>query len=795
MDIQCFLCENTYNSTKELFSHIKQHTIAPNVTYKCTFKDCYQQFHRKFPYKRHVLKHFSNKEFDTLTSRQHEMEQCLPPNQSLVPENNMNSTNKECDITLEKPQVFNYKKELSNLYDSASNFVAKLHSLSNFSKTDVNNITKVVEDLILNNVLNFIEQTQDSCKYIEKTFPEVLSDVKLLFNNASSDFKLEKTLYSKNLISDVKCFTIDNDLKSSGIIMPLEFQLKKIFERGNYLEEFLNHIEEIERSPKFVNFVQGKLWKQKKNLYGDKTVIPYFLYADDFGINNPLGSKANKNSMCNFYYSFPCKPEKNSKLDDVFLACSIKSAFVKKYGNKCYEPLIETLKRIEVDGITIKSNGRIKNVHFIMGLFLGDNLGLNIALGFSKSFSATYYCRFCLIHKSVAQTLTCEDGTILRNRSNYRASIESGKLVENGLNTICAFNNIPSFHCTENFAVDIMHDLFEGICHYVITDALVHFIKVMKYISIETLNNRLKVLSYDDHDKGNEKLFISKSELEKRRLKMSAKQMMAFCQYFTIIIGEFIPSEDLIWLFLLNFFELIDDILCYEVSRPLVTQLKMKIERFNNEYQTLFKRKLTPKFHFLLHYATIIKNCGPLRHLWSFKFEAKHKEFKIYSHVITSRKNIAKSFSFKQQMSFLNYFRNENIQEDFVCYKQVIDFELQKKISNKLKIPKQDFSIYLEAKIWGYKYDNKKIVHKYTNDFELFQIFLILKTKLNELIFCCKKIVAVFNEHFTAYEYEKLYDNYTLVRFLEVGGPPTEAVKTTQGKSFVKLKEYYKSIY
>lgn len=120
------------------------------------------------------------------------------------------------------------------------------------------------------------------------------------------------------------------------------------------------------------------------------------MYTDDFGINNPLGAKSNNNAICNFYYSFPCLPTKSSKLNEVFLACTFNSSDIKRYGNDCFIKLVENLKKIETEGIEIRTENGSKEVYFIMGLLLGDNLGLNITLGFSKSFSSHYFCRFCL---------------------------------------------------------------------------------------------------------------------------------------------------------------------------------------------------------------------------------------------------------------------------------------------------------------------------------------------------------------------------------------------------------------
>jgi len=35
-----------------------------------------------------------------------------------------------------------------------------------------------------------------------------------------------------------------------------------------------------------------------------------------------------------------------------------------------------------------------------------------------------------------------------------------------GIKETCAFNILQSFHAVENYSVDIMHDLLEGVCVY-----------------------------------------------------------------------------------------------------------------------------------------------------------------------------------------------------------------------------------------------------------------------------------------------------------------------------------------
>jgi len=113
------------------------------------------------------------------------------------------------------------------------------------------------------------------------------------------------------------------------------------------------------------------------------------MYIDDFEINNPLSSHASVHSISAIYYSFP-------------LIDQSKPVNMKDFGNDlCLNKLIYQINDLEVNCIVIDTQCGPKKVHFILGLFLGDNLGLNSICEFSKSFSANYFCRFCKADKSL----------------------------------------------------------------------------------------------------------------------------------------------------------------------------------------------------------------------------------------------------------------------------------------------------------------------------------------------------------------------------------------------------------
>jgi len=62
------------------------------------------------------------------------------------------------------------------------------------------------------------------------------------------------------------------------------------------------------------------------------------------------------------------------------------------------------------------------------------------------------------------------------------------------------FNEFSSFHLTENYAVDIMHDLLDGVCKYDIGLMLNQMIFSFKYFTLKTLNDRIKSFNYGTID-------------------------------------------------------------------------------------------------------------------------------------------------------------------------------------------------------------------------------------------------------------------------------------------------------
>jgi len=64
-----------------------------------------------------------------------------------------------------------------------------------------------------------------------------------------------------------------------------------------------------------------------------------------------------------------------------------------------------------------------------------------------------------------------------------------------GINQECAWHSLIGFHATLNYAVDVMHDLLEGVCNYDLSFVVSHLI-ALNLFSLESLNSMIQGFSF-----------------------------------------------------------------------------------------------------------------------------------------------------------------------------------------------------------------------------------------------------------------------------------------------------------
>lgn len=189
---------------------------------------------------------------------------------------------------------------------------------------------------------------------------------------------------------------------------------------------------------------------------------------------------------------------------------NVKSLDRKQFGNNMtFKQLILEITSLENEGINLMIDNKNQLVYFSLALIIGENLGLHSILGFTESFMSNYPCRFCKCSKIECNYETVQNNNKLRNEDNYKLDLAMNNNSLSGIKEICVWNQIPSFHVTQNYSVDIMHDVLEGVCNYDLAPLLNNFITKFKYFSLDTLNNRIQCFNYGPVENQNRPPFLS----------------------------------------------------------------------------------------------------------------------------------------------------------------------------------------------------------------------------------------------------------------------------------------------
>lgn len=135
--------------------------------------------------------------------------------------------------------------------------------------------------------------------------------------------------------------------------------------------------------------------------------------------------------------------------------------------------------------------------------------------------------------------------------------------------------------------------------------------------------------------------------------------MVFLIQHFGILIGDLIPVNHIVWEIFLTLREIISIIMSSTFTSATIELLETLISEHHSLYLEVFAEPLKPKHHFLLHYPRLLRRIGPLKHLSSLRFEAKHKTFKDNAKVAMLRTNCPYTLTLKHQLALCHRFLSE----------------------------------------------------------------------------------------------------------------------------------------
>lgn len=134
-----------------------------------------------------------------------------------------------------------------------------------------------------------------------------------------------------------------------------------------------------------------------------KNVLVIVLHFLEFEVCNPLGSKRNKHKLCAIYYTI------------------VRYSLVKQFGlDEIFKPLIDDLKKLSSEGITVLVDGVEENVCAAVTVISADNLSSHLIGGFSMSFNVGRICWYCMATHSNIKRCFNESDFVLRTTDVHR---------------------------------------------------------------------------------------------------------------------------------------------------------------------------------------------------------------------------------------------------------------------------------------------------------------------------------------------------------------------------------------
>lgn len=98
------------------------------------------------------------------------------------------------------------------------------------------------------------------------------------------------------------------------------------------------------------------------------------------------------------------------------------------------------------------------------------------------------------------------------------------------------------------------------------------------------------------------------------------------------------------------------------ISRTDLDFFEQKIVALRSYINAEFpEMRVITKFHFLIHYPTMMARYGPLRELWCMRYEAKHQYFKSLAKSIGNYVNIAYTLAIRHQMLQCHQFSDTEV--------------------------------------------------------------------------------------------------------------------------------------
>lgn len=210
---------------------------------------------------------------------------------------------------------------------------------------------------------------------------------------------------------------VQRNVTNTFMYIPILDTLREFLKNKSVQPFFSNMKSSDIKDSTISTFSDGSNYKNSELFQMYPNAIQLQLYFDEFECSAPLGTKTGSHKMGGLYFIVRNIPTKFlGQLENIFLAGLFYSADIKDISlNAVLRPIIEDIKILEHDGVDVdflpyKLRGTLVALSH-------DNLGGNAMYRMVESFSANYFCRICLTHKSDIQNVFSETNKLCRLRT------------------------------------------------------------------------------------------------------------------------------------------------------------------------------------------------------------------------------------------------------------------------------------------------------------------------------------------------------------------------------------------
>ena len=662
----CPLCNFKHPFSEEtLFGHLRSHLRSHEMV-PCPFKNCNYSTNVYSSFNAHKSrKHVGSSDFDDNV--------ILEENDS-VPVTTTAESVGDAPAQCESTDTFDLSEDESQCdtdslraqlqHNLASLFLKMrtiLHVSDMASQEIVEHLTQIFtlsQPLLKKSILEVLESHDISAS--ETTLDEVVSavmDSNILVSATArgkelSSTKRRKTYVERNypVVPPVE-YVLEPG--HTAVHVPILEMIQNIFRHTDILEK----IQETKtaQNDHYESHQDGLYYKGNDLLSSsDELKLPLLLYIDDLEIANPLGTSRKIHKLCSVYWILADLPSTyRSALHVIQLAALCKVTDVQKFGyERALGPLLRDIQTLERDGVFIESIG--KAVRGTVMCVVSDNLAAHALAGFTKCFRAEYFCRFCTATQDKLQS--CDVGgrefslrTKASHDSDVHAVMHGDFQSQFGVQGDCTLSQLEYFHTVTGFPPDVLHDLFEGIVPVELALCIGEMIRC-KYFTLEYLNRKIASFPYQRTDKVDRPQPIPKTFKVKRTIGGNGHENATLIRLFPLIIGNIVPEGDVAWTVLMDLKDVVEIVLSPTFTEESLQYLQTKIQDHRRMLQETFPDfKLRPKHHYIEHYPDLIRCFGPLVHLWTMRFEGKHRFFKRVVHDTQNFKNVLKTLANRHQ--------------------------------------------------------------------------------------------------------------------------------------------------